>query len=156
VFYSPAAFIEVTHVLASTYFAGSLIFAGYMALMLARTKDENKKQYYRKGLQVILAIAAIATFASLITGVLSIQTLAVIQPEKYAALEGNLYPQAYAPEIIGGVPANNSMNATTLVDYISIPDMQSIMLNFTASGTVPGLSSYPEEHVASADSAQHV
>ncbi len=140
IFSSPAVMIEVTHAVAATYFAGSMVFAGYMAFMLARADTENTRKYYRKGLEVIFAISAIAVIATIITGVISIQSIALIQPEKYAAIEGNIYPHPYAAELIGGIPVNNS---TALADYIAIPNLQSIMLNGTPSGTVPGLASYP-------------
>ncbi len=142
VFSYPAVMIEVSHGISATYFAGSMIFAGYMAFMLARASSEKKKQYYRKGLEVMLAISVIAIIATIITGVISIQSLATLQPEKYAAIEGNIYPHANAAEIIGGIPVNNS---TALADYIAIPNLQSKMLNGTPSGVVPGLSSYPQD-----------
>lgn len=140
VFSAPAVTIEVLHGVSSTYFAGTMIFVGYMAYMLVKNKEKKKVNYYRKGLSVVLAIAAIAVVVTIITGVLSIHDLAVIQPEKYAAIEGNIHPIQDAPEMIGGIPIGNSTNFT---DYIAIPGLQSLMLNGTTAGTVPGLSSYP-------------
>ncbi|MDE1825599.1 MAG: cytochrome ubiquinol oxidase subunit I [Candidatus Micrarchaeota archaeon] len=140
VFASPSTGMEVVHVLVTSYFAGSFIFAGYMAYMLFRSNDEDKKRYYRKALAMILAISTIFTFASVITGSLSISSLLTTQPEKFAAIEGNIYPQAFAPERIGGMLVGN-----TLQYYIPIPNLQSILATGSASGMVPGLASYPRD-----------
>ena len=140
VFSTPSTGIEVVHVLVTSYFAGSFIFAGYMAYMLFRSTDEQKKRYYRKALVMILAISTIFTFASVITGSLSISSMLTTQPEKFAAIEGNIYPQAFAPERVGGMLVGN-----TLRDYIAIPNLQSILATGNASGMVPGLISYPRD-----------
>ncbi len=136
VFSSPASSIEVMHVVATSYFAGTFIFCAYMALMLLRS-DALTKDYYRKGLALTFGILIFATFASIFTGAISINTLAKIQPEKYAAFEGNLAPVVDAPEIIGGILVNG-----TLKDYIAIPGLQGMLLG-NESAPVPGLSQYP-------------
>jgi cytochrome d ubiquinol oxidase subunit I len=65
--------------------------------------------------------------------------LVTIQPEKYAAIEGNIQSQSHAPERIGGFPVNG-----TLKYFIPIPNLQSILATGSANGTVPGLASYNE------------
>ncbi len=141
VFTSPPAVIEFAHVLFSAYFAGTMIVLAYVIVRLLGSGDGNAKAYYSKALNVILAIAIIAATLTIITGIKSIESLAVYQPEKYAALEANLHGGAYAPEVIGGFAANNS---TSLVDYVDLPDLQSILLGGTANTVVPGLNSYPK------------
>ncbi len=138
VLWTPATGIEVLHVMATTYFAGAFIFCAYMAYMVLRSSG-NERTYYIKGLKLVFAIAVIATLASVYTGVLSIKTLAVIQPEKYAALEANLVPMAHAPEIIGGYLSNN-----TIKGAVVIPGLQSVLLG-SPNATAPGLSQYPED-----------
>ncbi len=139
VFSTPSTALEVTHVLATSYFAGTFIVIAYLALMLAKATDENKKTYYKKALKLTLILGIIFTVLALLTGLQSIAALVHLQPEKYAAIEGNINPQAYAPERIGGIPING-----TLRYYIPIPDIQSILATGNASGVVPGLSSYPK------------
>lgn len=136
VFATPATVIEVSHMLATTYFAGAFIFCMYMALRLLKSNAKSR-EYYRKGLMIAFSLAAVATFASAYTGVLSINSLARIQPEKYAAFEANLFSMANAPEIIGGIFING-----TLKDYISIPNLQSVLLG-SPSIVVPGLNQFP-------------
>jgi cytochrome bd ubiquinol oxidase subunit I len=140
VFNTPSTWIEVAHVISTIYFAGGFVFAAYAAWRLLGNRKNNpvRARYYKNLLKIALVIVTIATVASLYTGVRSIETLLQFQPEKFAAIEGNLYPQSFAPERIGGIMVNGSMK-----DYISIPDLQSILSTGTASGSVPGLSSYP-------------
>lgn len=139
VFSSPSSGIEIGHVLSSSYFAGIFIFIAYMAYMLMKTTDEKKRKYYRKGLWLMLLLGALATLFALYSGIQSISSLITLQPEKYAAIEGNLYPQSSAPERIGGILVNN-----TLRYYIAVPDLQSILATGSPSGSVPGLSGYPQ------------
>jgi len=139
VFSTPSTLLEVNHVVATAYFAGTFILIAYLAFMLIRTNDENKKTYYKKALRLMLILAIIFTTYAIVTGLWSISALPNFQPEKFAAIEGNFYPQAYAPERLGGIPVNG-----TLKYYINLPDLQSILLTGSASGNVPGLSSYPK------------
>lgn len=137
VFSGPSTAIEYTHVLATSYLAGIFILIAYVAFMMLKTNDKNRIAYYKKGIMVMLVLGIIATGFAIYTGLVSISSLITLQPEKYAAIEGNIYPQSYAPERLGGIPVNG-----TLRYYIPIPDLQSILATGSPSGAVPGLSSY--------------
>ena len=139
-FAAPAVGIEVPHVLATSYLAGSGIILAYFAYMLLthRGDSERVKTYHLKALKLSFAVFLVAVIFSVITGVLSIQSLYTIQPEKYAAIELNLNSTANAPEIIGGIYQNN-----TIVDAVYIPGLQSD-LDGGASVVVPGLNQYPQ------------
>lgn len=139
VFSTPSTALEVSHVLSTAYFVGAFIVIAYAALMLVKASDQGKKAYYTKILKLALIVGIIAIFFSLVTGLQSISALVHLQPEKYAAIEGNINQQSYAPERIGGIPING-----TLRYYIPIPNIQSILATGSPSGTVPGLSSYPK------------
>jgi cytochrome bd ubiquinol oxidase subunit I len=138
VFNTQSTGLEVAHVAVTAYLAGTFIVLAYLAFMLLKTNDLNKKTYYKKALRLVFVLGLIFTLLSIITGLLSISAVNAWQPEKFAALEGNMHPQAYAPERLGGIPING-----TLHYYITVPDLQSILLTGSASGNVPGLSSYP-------------
>ena len=142
VFNTPSTWIEVVHVLATSYFAGSFVFVAYFAyrLISADRRNEEVRIYYRKALTLALVIALVATFAAIGTGLLSISSLYTIQPEKYAALELDLYPITHAPELIGGFYSNG-----IIIDAVSIPNLQSILATGSASGAVPGLSQFPKD-----------
>ncbi len=138
VFNSPSSAVEVVHVLCTTYLAGAFMLLGYFIFRFIRTNDKRLKAYYKKAMKVAFPIIAITIYLIVITGTVSLLQLITQQPEKYAAIEADLVPQSHAPEYIGGFLANN-----TLVDYIAIPNLQSILATGSANGTVPGLSSYP-------------
>jgi len=139
VFTAPAAAIEVPHVLSTVYFAGSAVMMAYFALMLMRTDDRKKKEYYHKALKLAFAICLVAVIFSVITGIRSIEALMTMQPEKYAAIELNLNPVANAPELIGGTIVNNTVHGV----WFSIPALQSILAGGYSSFIVPGLSQFP-------------
>lgn len=135
VFTTPSAFMEVLHAVSSSYFAGSFIFVAFMAAMLLRTKDERSRTYYKKALALGMVICVLATLLSIYSGINSIATLEHVQPEKYAAIEGNLfYNMSHAAERVGGFPVNG-----TLKYYINITNMQSILASGSPNGVVPGL-----------------
>ncbi len=139
VFSTPSTSLEVSHVVSTAYLAGAFIIVAYAALMTLRTSNERKKSYYKKAIKLGLIVGIIALAFALATGLMSISALIHLQPEKFAAIEGNINPQAYAPERLGGIPVNG-----TLRYYLAIPNLQSILATGNASGTVPGLSSYPK------------
>ncbi len=135
VFSTPSAWMEVLHAISSSYFAGAFIFLGFMAFMLLRTKNPKKREYYRKAAVLGIILCILATALSIYSGITSIATLEHIQPEKYAAIEGNLFHNmSHAPEAIGGFPVNG-----TLKYLIDIPNMQSILASGSPAGVVPGL-----------------
>ena len=138
VFSTPSTFLEVSHVVATSYLAGTFIIIAYGAFMLMGAKNDIKKSYYKKLIKIGIVVGIIALLFSLITGLLSISALQNWQPEKFAAIEGNMQTQAYAPERLGGIPING-----TLRYYVVIPNLQSILATGNASGVVPGLDSYP-------------
>ena len=139
VFSTPSAGIEVLHAISSTYLAGSFIFLAFMAFMLLRTTDQAKRTYFKKGLALAMIVCVLAVVLSIYSGITSIATLQYIQPEKYAAIEGNLFhSMSHAPEKIGGFPING-----TLQYYINMTNMQSILASGSPAGVVPGLLDFP-------------
>jgi cytochrome bd ubiquinol oxidase subunit I len=137
VFSTPSTALEVIHVVSTAYLAGAFIIIAYSSIMLLMTSNERKKPYYKKAIKLGLIIGMIALIFALASGLMSISALIHWQPEKFAAIEGNINPQSYAPERLGGIPING-----TLHYYISLPGLQSVLATGNASGSVPGLSSY--------------
>jgi cytochrome d ubiquinol oxidase subunit I len=142
VFNTPSTWVEIAHVLATSYFGGTFILVAYFAyrLLSADRRNEEVRIYYRKALTLSLIMALVATFAAIGTGLITISSLYSIQQEKYAALELDLVPTTHAPELIGGFYSNGN-----IVDAISIPNLQSILATGSASGAVPGLSQFPKD-----------
>ncbi len=137
VFFTPSTLIEVAHVISTSYFAGGFIFVLYFAYMMLKSSGEER-MHYRKGMNIVFTIVLIAVIFSVLTGILSILNTYRFQPEKYAAFELNLYPTTNAAELIGGFYSGGKV-----IDAISIPNLQSILANGSASTPVPGLSSFP-------------
>ncbi len=139
VFFSPSAGIEVMHVVSTSYFAGAALFLAYFAYRFLNAGTDDEREYYRKALRLTFYIALIATVFAIMTGIWSIEGLYSFQPEKYAAIELDLNAMSHAPEIIGGIYVNGT------VQYgLAIPDLQSILATGSANGTVPGLNQYPQ------------
>lgn len=139
VFFSPSAGVEVIHVLATSYFAGAVIFLAYFSYRSLKAENEKERRYYEKAVRLTFYLALIGTLFAIITGILSIESLYSIQPEKFAAIELDLNSTSHAPEIIGGIYANG-----TIKDAIKIPNLQSILATGSANGVVPGLNQYPQ------------
>lgn len=139
VFSSPSAGIEVPHVLATSYFAGAAILLAYFAYMLLKSKSAKEKRYYVKASKVVFGVLLIATIFAIITGILSIEALYHLQPEKFAAIELDINSTAYAPELIGGLYINGAVKYA-----LPIPDLQSVLATGNASGVVPGLNQFPQ------------
>ncbi|MEM3841206.1 MAG: cytochrome ubiquinol oxidase subunit I [Candidatus Micrarchaeaceae archaeon] len=142
VFNTPSTWVEVFHVLATSYFGGIFILVAYFAYRLinADARNEEVRIYYRKALSLSLVVALLATLAAIGTGLVSISSLYYVQPEKYAAIELDLTPMSHAPELIGGIYSNGRV-----IDSISIPNLQSILATGSANGSVPGLSEFPRD-----------
>jgi cytochrome bd ubiquinol oxidase subunit I len=139
VFTSPSASMEIFHVVATSYFAGAAIMLAYFSYRLIKSKLGKERLYYKKAVNLVFAIAIVAVGFSIYTGIRSIEQLRTIQPEKYAAIELDMFPRSNAPEIIGGIYTNN-----TIKDAIVVPGLQSYLIG-NSSIVTPGLSQYPED-----------
>lgn len=142
VFTSPSAFIEIFHVVSTSYLVGAFIIVLFFAYRLFRDnkKDPAASEYYRSGLRLALFIAFIAVVFAIFSGLLSISSLYTLQPEKFAALELDLNTTSHAPEYIFGTIINS-----TRMGYLTvIPNVQSILATGSSNGTVPGLLQYPQ------------
>ncbi|MDE1851903.1 MAG: cytochrome ubiquinol oxidase subunit I [Candidatus Micrarchaeota archaeon] len=138
-FNTPSTGIEVLHVLSTSYMVGAFLFLAYVCYRLLKENDALRREYYRKAARLIFWVVLIATVIAVYSGIQSIASMYYLQPEKFAAIEGDMIAQAYAPEYLGGIPVNG-----TLKYYIAIPGLQSILATGSPSGTVPGLEQYPQ------------
>jgi cytochrome bd ubiquinol oxidase subunit I len=140
VFNTPSTWIEVSHVVAASFYTGSFILAMFLAYkLLKRSTTDREKQIYRKALGPVVAVSIVFTVLSMLTGLVSISTLYHYQPEKFAALELDMVPRTHAPEYIGGMYINGKV-----MYALPIPGLQSRLATGTAGGMVPGLIQYPK------------
>jgi len=98
---SPAAFQQALHMLLAAYAATGLAVAGVHAWMLLRGAARD---FHVKALTLALLVGAPAAVLQPISGDLSARVVAVTQPVKLAALEGQWDTERGAPLRIGGWP----------------------------------------------------
>jgi len=135
--FPPSAIYEDSHAVGGTILAGLMMVMGYFFFRQHRSSGESRN-YYKKATKLLLAISTVFTAFVIYTGIYSIEMLYYIQPEKFAAFEGDLVPTAHAAEMLFGFFVNGKW-----IDYITIPNLQSILATGSPNGVVPGLSQFP-------------
>ncbi|AAT43449.1 cytochrome ubiquinol oxidase subunit I [Picrophilus oshimae DSM 9789] len=141
VFWEPSTFAEQFHMYAVEYFAGSMMLLGYFAYKYLRSSGADERLVYSAGLKILSVIAIIDIIIVGASGSNELDTLLVVEPLKYAALEQDMVPVTYgAPEHIFGIIINGHP-----AYYVNLPLAQSLLAYpFTfGHGYIPGLSSYP-------------
>ena len=98
---SPAAFQQALHMLLAAYAATGLAVAGIHAWMLLRGASRD---FHVKALTIALLVGAPAAVLQPISGDISARVVALTQPVKLAALEGQWDTERGAPLRIGGWP----------------------------------------------------
>jgi cytochrome d ubiquinol oxidase subunit I len=98
---STASFPQALHMLLASYAATGLAVAGVHAWMLLRGAAPS---FHRRALAVALLVGAPAAVLQPLAGDLSARMVAVTQPVKLAALEGQWATERGAPLRLGGYP----------------------------------------------------
>ena len=98
---SPAAFQQALHMLLAAYAATGLAVAGVHAWMLLRGAARD---FHLRALTLALMVGAPAAVLQPISGDVSARVVALTQPVKLAALEGQWDTERGAPLRIGGWP----------------------------------------------------
>ena len=134
---SPAAFQQVLHMLLASYAATGLAVAGVHAFMLLRG---GAPSFHRRALAVALVVGGPAAVLQPISGDLSARVVALTQPVKLAALEGQWTTMRGAPLRLGGFP-DEAREETRWA--LEIPHGLSLIAFRDANAEVKGLSSIP-------------
>jgi len=138
-FLTPSASAEVTHVVATTLFAGSMIIGCYFAYWYLRSRDAGEKAMYSQALKIIGSICIVTIVLAGLTGSNEMASLLTLQPLKYSALDANIVPGPNMPERLFGEVSNG-----TFVGGIVVPGMQSFLAQFeTGTSYLPGLTQFP-------------
>ncbi|MCL4343673.1 MAG: cytochrome ubiquinol oxidase subunit I [Nitrososphaerota archaeon] len=135
--FPPSAIYEDSHGVGGTILAGLVMVMAYFVYKQYKSSGEACN-YYKKATKLLLGISSVIAAFVIYTGVYSIEMLYYVQPEKYAAFEGDIVPTTHAAEMLFGLFINGKWT-----DYISIPNLQSFLATGSASGLVPGLSQFP-------------
>jgi len=135
--FNPSTPYETVHMILACYVAtGFAVAAVYAWSMLRGKRDE----YRRKGLQLAMAMALVATPLQIISGDFNARFLANYQPAKFAAMEGIFHTEQGAPISIGGLADPN----TGKVYYaLEIPKGLSILAYDNPNATIKGLDQFP-------------
>jgi cytochrome d ubiquinol oxidase subunit I len=130
---------EVLHVLLSCYAATGFAVAGVHALALRRHPGSP---FHRAALRIALGVGAVAALLQPISGDLSAREVAVTQPLKLAALEGQFETERGAPLRIGGWPDAEARETRYALE---IPRALSLLAFHDPDAEVKGLLAFPRE-----------
>jgi cytochrome bd ubiquinol oxidase subunit I len=131
---------EVLHVLISCYAATGLAVAGIHAALLLRSPGSA---FHRAALGIALTVGGGAALLQPISGDFSARELAVTQPLKLAALEGQFETERGAPLRIGGIPDPEAGRTRWALE---IPKGLSLLAFHDPEAEVKGLSAFPREN----------
>ncbi len=130
---------EVVHVLLSCYAATGFAVAGIHAFFLAR---DRASAFHRAALRIALGVGGAAALLQPLSGDFSARQIAVTQPVKLAALEGQFETERGAPLRIGGLPDAERMETRFAVE---IPRGLSLLAFHDPDAEVRGLRAFPRE-----------
>jgi cytochrome d ubiquinol oxidase subunit I len=106
---SPAAFPQAIHMLLAAYAATGMAVAGIHAWLLLKG---SAPEFHRRALTVALMVGAPAALLQPLSGDLSARVVAITQPIKLAALEGQWDTERAAPLRLGGWPDADRWSST--------------------------------------------
>jgi len=130
---TPAAIPQALHMTLAAYAGTGFAVAGIHAFFLRR---QGRGSFHRKALGIALRMAIPAALLQPISGDLSAKTVAVLQPAKLAAMEGQFTTERGAPLRIGGWPDEE---AATTRFALEVPKTLSILAFGDANAEVQGL-----------------
>jgi cytochrome d ubiquinol oxidase subunit I len=134
---NPATPFETTHMILACYVAIAFSIAAIYAVGMLRGKRD---EYHRKGLLLGMSIGLISIPLQIISGDLNARSIEVLQPTKYAAMEGMMQSGRGLPLYIGGIP-NPATGQTPWA--IQIPHGESLLSHFDLNSYSRGLDSFP-------------
>jgi cytochrome d ubiquinol oxidase subunit I len=137
--FNRAAFSESLHMVLAAYAALGLAVAGIHA---ARLRHQPNNAFHRKALGIALWVGGVAAVVQPFSGDLSAKQVAVLQPVKLAAMEGQWQTQRGAPLRLGGWP--DEADHTTR-GAIEIPGGLSFLAYDDVNAEVRGLDDFAED-----------
>ena len=138
-FITSSTLAEVFHVLVTTLFAGSMLTTAYFAWRQVRSSDHDERIMLGKGLKITVALGVIMIMLSGVSGSHAMGNLLLVQPMKFAALEGDMNPGTNLPDRFFGIISNGQITGG-----ITLPGMQSFLAQLeTGTTQLPGLSQFP-------------
>lgn len=135
--FNPSWFVQALHMTLAAYLATGAAVAGIHAFMLLR---DSGSLFHRRTLGISLGVLGVTAILQLVSGDLLARFVAVTQPIKLAALEGQFETQRGAPLRLGGLPDP----AAGVTRYaVEIPYGLSLLAFHDPQAEVQGLNSFP-------------
>jgi cytochrome d ubiquinol oxidase subunit I len=145
---NPATGYEGAHMILAAYMVtGFLVASIYAVGMLKGRRD----RLHRLGLLIPLTIACIATPIQLFVGDTAAREIAADQPAKFAAMECIQETGTHQDELVGGVCTEDGSKWG-----ISIPDLNSFLVGWSADTKVIGLDQIPDDEEPPAHTLLHL
>ena len=138
--FNPSWFVEVLHMTLAAYMATAAAVAAIHAFMLLRDRGSL---FHKRALGVVLGVLVVTSLLQLVSGDLSAQFVAAVQPIKLAAMEGQFQTETGAPLRIGGLP---DLQTETTPYALEIPYGLSLLAFHNPNATVQGLKDFPVQN----------
>ena len=133
--FTPALGYEFWHFIVAIYMTAGFAVASVYAVAWLRGRRDH---YQRLAFAVPFTIAAALTPVQLVIGDLSARALVQDQPAKFAAIEVTWTTRDHNPEVIGGF-----IDSAGQVHLgIAVPSLDSLLVGYSPSAVVRGLSSF--------------
>ncbi len=133
---NPAALPQTLHMTLAAYAATGFVVAGIHAFMLLR---DPRNRFHKAALAIALVVGGVTAILQPVSGDLLAKRVAVTQPVKLAAFEGQFQTEEGAPLRIGGIP-DESAGVTRYA--IEVPYALSILAYGDPNATVKGLNEF--------------
>jgi cytochrome d ubiquinol oxidase subunit I len=134
---NPSTPFQTVHMILACYVVTGFGAAAVYAVGLLRGKIDD---YHRKGLLIGLVLGALAIPLQVFSGDMNARSLEVLQPAKYASIEGVMQSGYGMPLYIGGLPNPQ----TGQVPFsLQIPHGESLLAHFDLNSYTKGLDAFP-------------
>lgn len=127
---------EFWHFVIAIYLTAGFVVGSIYAVRWLRGRRDH---YQRLGFAVPFTLAAALTPVELLVGDLSARGLTIDQPAKFAAMELTWRTRDHNPEVVGGLI--DGLGRIHL--GLSIPSFDSLLVGYSTSTVVRGLTSFP-------------
>ena len=128
---------EVPHMILAAYMVAGFLVASVYAVGWLRGRRDR---YHALGFAIPFTLAVLATPIQLFVGDTAARAIADDQPAKFAAMEYVLESGPNQPEYVGGI-----LDGDDVKFGIKIPDLDSILVGFSADTEVTGLDQIPDD-----------
>ena len=136
---NPAALPQTIHMTLAAYAATGFVVAGIHAFMLRRDPDNR---FHKAALAIALAVGGVSAILQPLSGDFLAKRVAITQPVKLAAFEGQFETETSAPLRIGGVPDEG---ARVTRYAIEVPYALSVLAYGDPNAVVKGLNDFPAD-----------